>query len=438
MLKKLILLCLIASLLLFIGVASANPPTPEEALQLLGKRIYNDKKLSKFRNQSCKSCHHNNYGFVDPANAKNPSKNVVSVGSDKKLTGGLNAPTAAYAAFSPQMYWDGELFIGGVFWNGRAHGHKEFDVDCLVTVNGYALGEIIFSPLAEQSQGPFTNPVEMALPDNAEVVRRVTKADYAYLFNLAFGTVDFNDVVLTFDQIAVAIAYFEESNVLNKFDSDYDSGDFTPGQTDGLALFMNDDNLNDGTGGGAMCVLCHVTDDDGLGVQFTDFSYDNLGIPVNPLIADKGVDPGLGGFIQSVLDYPLNYPDSLVSIIVDAQVGVGGTPDENRGKHKVSTLRNIELTPPYGHNGFFPNLTSIVQFYNTRDPLACSEVVGGVPVTPAFLAAGKIPGYPVPNDYCWPVPEIVVNVNVAELGDLGLSTTDVDSIVLFLEALTDN
>ena len=434
MLKKLILLCLIASLLLFIGVASANPPTPEEALHLLGKSIYNDKNLSKFKNQSCKSCHHNNYGFVDPGNAKNPSKNVVSVGSDKKLTGGLNAPTAAYAAFSPQMYWDSVegLYFGGIFWNGRAHGHKEFYVDCQVTVNGYAPGDIIFSPLAEQAQGPFTNPVEMALPDNAEVVKRVAKADYAYLFNSAFGTVDFDDVDLTFDQIAIAIAYFEESDVLNKFSSDFDLSHLTEDQEAGLALFMDDANSNNGTGGGAMCVLCHVTNDDGFGVQFTDFSYDNLGIPGNPLIADKGVDPGLAGFIASVQSNSGDYPATLVDVI-----NAGDGELANMGKHKVSTLRNIELTPPYGHNGFFPNLTSIVQFYNTREPLACS-IIGGVPVTPALLAAGKIPGYPVPNDYCWPAPEELDNVNVDELGDLGLSTTEVDSIVAFLEALTDN
>ena len=170
-------------------------------------------------NQSCKSCHHNKAGFADMANTKNPSKNVVSVGSITTETGGLNAPTAAYAADSPQMYWDGELFIGGIFWNGRAHGHKEFNVGCLVP--GYA--DPIYSPLAEQAQGPFTNPVEMALPSNAEVVARVAAADYAYLFNLAFSVVDFTDVDLTFDQIAIAIAFFEESDVLNQFSSDYDT-----------------------------------------------------------------------------------------------------------------------------------------------------------------------------------------------------------------------
>ena len=181
-----------------------------------------------------------------------------------------------------------------------------------------------------------------------------------------------------------------------------------------------------------MCVLCHVADGiPGDLALFTDFSYDNLGIPQNPLIADKGVDPGLGGFIQSVLDNPGDYPPSLVSTISD-----GDGVLANLGKHKVSTLRNIDLTPPYGHNGFFPNLTSIVQFYNTRDPLACTEV-GGIPVTPALLAAGKIPGYNGVTGYCWPEPEIIENVNDAELGNLGLSDTEIDQIVAFLEALTD-
>ena len=36
------------------------------------------------------------------------------------------------------------------------------------------------------------------------------------------------------------------------------------------------------------------------------------------------------------------------------------------GKVKVMGLRNIELTAPYGHNGFFPTLYSIVHFYIAR------------------------------------------------------------------------
>jgi cytochrome c peroxidase len=79
------------------------------------------------------------------------------------------------------------------------------------------------------------------------------------------------------------------------------------------------------------------------------------------------------------------------------------------GKFKVMTLRNIAITPPYGHNGFFKTLKEIVHFYNTRD----------VP------SAG------------WGPPEVPENVNDEERGDLGLTDEDEDAIVEFLKTLTD-
>ena len=95
-------------------------------------------------------------------------------------------------------------------------------------------------------------------------------------------------------------------------------------------------------GEGAMCVACHIVDwmedpgnvvvplwspDGTIPPLFTDFSYDNLGIPKNtefPLNPDAPVDLGLGPIV--------------------------GDPAEN-GKFKVMTLRNIQLTEPYAHNG---------------------------------------------------------------------------------------
>jgi cytochrome c peroxidase len=413
------------------GLVIAKQPlqlTPQEALIELGKSIYIDKDLSLNKNQSCESCHHGKAAFADPNNVNNPQKNPVSVGSDPKLTGGLNAPTAAYASGSPPMEWMPEdgLYIGGVFWNGRANGHKEFWVDYQL------MDDPLYSPLAEQAQGPFTNPVEMALPSNDEVVRRVTDAKYAYLFDQAFNTVDFTDTVLTFDQIAIAIAAFEGSPELLKFTSAYDTGTMTADQQAGMELFMNEDT--------AMCVLCHTVDDHPVGDMFTDFSYDNLGIPVNPVIAHKEIDPGLGGFIETVLnDITGSYPATLVSMFNTYETVDGGAPADNYGKHKVATLRNVALTPPYGHNGFFPNLTSITQFYNTRDLYACEPGTTDIPATPDLLKKGRIPGYPegVANGYCWPAPEEPTTVNDVELGNLGLSPEDVDLLVKFMEGLTD-
>jgi cytochrome c peroxidase len=82
-------------------------------------------------------------------------------------------------------------------------------------------------------------------------------------------------------------------------------------------------------------------------------------------------------------------------------------PDLQVGKFKVSSLRNIEITAPYGHNGFFATLEEIVHFYNTRDV----------------------------ED--WPAPEVPQTVNRIELGNLGLTAAEEADLVAFLKTLTD-
>ena len=73
----------------------------------------------------------------------------------------------------------------------------------------------------------------------------------------------------------------------------------------------------------------------------------------------------------------------------------------------MPTLRNVELTPPYMHTGVFHTLYQSVSFYNSRD------------VAP------------------WPEPEVAANVNRDELGDLGLTPQEMESIVAFMKTLTD-
>ena len=80
---------------------------------------------------------------------------------------------------------------------------------------------------------------------------------------------------------------------------------------------------------------------------------------------------------------------------------------EEYGKFRVPTLRNIALTAPYGHNGYFKTLEEIVHFYNVRD----------------------VEDFP-PAEY----PE---TVNKDELGNLGLSQEEETAIVAFLRTLTD-
>jgi cytochrome c peroxidase len=158
----------------------------------------------------------------------------------------------------------------------------------------------------------------------------------------------------------------------------------------GLALFNTT----------AQCSGCHTLEAGPAGYPlFTDFTYDNLGIPKNPenpatIANPTWADPGLGGYLISE-----GYPEEVYSTEI--------------GKFKVPTLRNVALRPDnkfikaYGHNAYFKSLNEIVHFYNTRD-------VG-----------------------MWPAPETPVNMNNTELGNLGLKSTQEDWIVAFLKTLSD-
>ena len=177
-----------------------------------------------------------------------------------------------------------------------------------------------------------------------------------------------------------------------------------------------------------MCSACHVgTRGPGDAPPlFTDFTYDNLGVPRNPenpaSIADPDWrDPGLAGFLENVAGFE--------------EYAAG-----NLGKAKVPTLRNVGLgsceaepddrhciVKAYMHNGYFKSLKSVVHFYNTRDVKPVCEDLGIPDATEAVALA---------ND-CWPLPEIAENVNVDELGDLGLTEEEEDALVAFMQAMSD-
>ena len=352
-----------------IAPAAAQIPTLEfdgydlELLTQLGRLLYFDTNLSTPPGQSCASCHTPEAGFADPDQSLPVSDGAIVV-----RFGNRNAPTAAYAAFSPQFHFDEEegLYVGGQFWDGRA------------------------TDLIAQAKGPFLNPVEMNNPSESIVVKKVRRSDYAQLFEMVFGPNAFDDEMQAYHDIAVAIAAFESSPEVNTFSSKYDAflageAELTAQEAFGLELYE----------GKALCNACHPNEL-GMGGEsplFTDFTYDNLGVPKNwdnpfltlaPLFNPDGmdfVDPGLAGFV--------------------------GDPAE-LGKHKVPTLRNIALTAPYMHNGFFTELRDVVDFYSSRDV-----------------------------DPMWPAPEVAENVNVDELGNLGLTEDEIDAVTAFLMTLTD-
>ena len=292
----------------------------------LGKIMYQDKDFSYNRTQSCQTCHHHVAGFADPTNMRDPASTVVSLGADGVSKGGRNAPSSAYAGFSPKLQKnnDGE-YVGGMFWDGRATG----------------LSPNLADPLAEQAQGPPLNPVEMNMADKEAVVEVVRASSYARLFRRVFGSTSLDDVDTAWDNIARAVAAYERSPEVQAFSSRFDSGQLNAQEQRGQALFA------------VKCSQCHTMDTvaGAKGPLFTNYTYANIGLPANTDDNVPGGDLGLGGFLATT----------------EAPADFQADADSQNGKFKVPTLRNIALTAPYGHNGSFATLRDMVVFKNTRD-----------------------------------------------------------------------
>jgi cytochrome c peroxidase len=222
---------------------------------------------------------------------------------------------------------DEELWVGGLFWDGRA------------------------TDLAEQAKGPPLNPLEMANPDIESVLEAIRGADYRDLFLEVYGQNALDDTTSAFDHFADAVAAYEASSEVNPFDSKYDlflAGDVQLSEQElrGEVLFESAAKGN--------CAACHPNQQapDGSAPLFTDHTYDNLGTPRNP------ESPFL--YLPSELNPDgVNYRDPGLGAVVE-------DPGLN-GLFRVPTLRNVALTPPYMHNGVFKTLYQVVAFYNSRD-----------------------------------------------------------------------
>lgn len=328
--------------------------------EAVGKMIFHDENLSNPPGQSCATCHDAERGFADKEGRP------VSEGALEGLFSARNSMTICYSKYVPSLYYDEEeeTYVGGMFWDGR------------------------IPDLKSQAGEPFLNPVEMGNATKADVVNKVKKAEYYPLFQEIYGETE--NIDSCYSWITDALAAYESSKEINPFSSKYDAykkGKYklTKEEKRGLELFEDK----------AMCAECHILDKDPRARKplFTDHTYDNLGIPRNPDNPHYRVPPSYFTLTEDTLDLGL---------------GMVTGKEEDYGKFRVPTLRNIEKTAPYGHNGYFATLEEIVHFYNTRL---------------------------INPDY--PAPEYPATVNEEELGNLELTVEEEQALVTFMKTLTD-
>jgi cytochrome c peroxidase len=275
---------------------------------------------------------------------------------------------------------------GGFFWDGRADS------------------------LAQQAAGPLLNAREMANPDKASVVAKIARTSWANEFKTVFGENILKDVDLAFDKLTLALAQYQiEDAALNAYSSKYDAWlrgatTLTAQEARGLALFNDPGKGN--------CASCHTSSraSDGSHPLFTDFTYDNLGLPRN-------------------MQIPANADPAYFDLGLCARAELSSR-SELCGAFKVPSLRNVALRQTYFHNGYFKTLKEALTFYVQRD----TQPQKWYPLNPD----GTVNKF---NDL---PPTLQGNVNTSEapydrrLGDLpALSDAEVDDVITFLRTLTD-
>lgn len=306
------------------------------SLQSLGAQLFEDSALSEPPGQACSSCHDARRAFTGNANSSIPA---VAQGSRPGVFGTRNVPSISYASFRPPFSFvaesddGGPLHLepqGGFFWDGRAN------------------------TLAEQAKGPLLNPREMNNASPAAVIEKLRRSPSATLFRSVFGANALDDVNAAFDHVAEALAAFEESPRFHPFSSKFDDvlrkkAAFSPQEAQGFALFKDPEKGN--------CIACHAgkaESNDPADWLFTDFTFDALGLPRNRALPDNADTDSF--------DLGLCQREDLTQ-----KAPPGFDVHSSCGAFQVPTLRNVELTSPYGHNGVFATLTDVVRFYATRE-----------------------------------------------------------------------
>lgn len=287
-----------------------NPIT--EAKVRLGEILFNDKRFSATGEVSCATCH-------DPAKAFTDSPLSVSKGIND-LTGTRNAPTIINAAYLNSQFWDGRR-----------------------------------PSLEEQSQDPFLNPVEMALPSHQPILQIIrTDAAYDDLFQAAFGV---SADAATIDHVKKAIASFERVVIAggSPFDRFYfaDEEDAISVQAKrGFDIFLNK----------GRCVSCHTISQ--THALFTDNKFHNLGVGFSKIADD--MQKVVGEFLR-VANTDQKVDEAVLGDANISEIGRFAVSREMQdiGQFKTPTLRNIAATAPYMHDGGLQTLRQVVELYNT-------------------------------------------------------------------------
>jgi cytochrome c peroxidase len=294
-----------------LGLPAASTPDHGQVERVaLGRKLFMDRRLSRNGTMSCGMCHVPEQAFV-------VNELTTAVGIEGRSLR-RNAPTVLNVGFNTRFFHD-----------GRA------------------------ATLEEQAWGPLLASDEMGNAERAAVVQQIAAlADYAGRFEQAFPGQG-----LSPETIGAALAAYQRSLVSggSRFDRWFylgEAGALTLAERRGYLLFR----------GKAQCAACHVIG--GRHALFTDNEFHNRGV-------------GLGGPDRSTAKVNVQLaPGVQTKVAVGMLDTLFGAPPKDEGRFEVTqrdkdrfayrtpTLRNVELTAPYMHDGSLATLRDVVDFYD--------------------------------------------------------------------------
>jgi cytochrome c peroxidase len=286
-------------------VPKDNPMTAEKVA--LGRELFFDKRLSADATVSCATCHAPERAFAD-------GKRVAEGIGGRRGT--RNTPTLLNAMFNTGQFWDGRV-----------------------------------ESLEAQARLPLVNPDEMGSQTDEQILARLRgDTDYVKKFARIFGG------AITMEAVARALAAFERTLVAGNSPFDrYQAGDMNAlsgAARNGMILFR----------GKARCNVCH-TINQGFGAYpfLSDGNYRNTGVAAG--------DAGFAAAGRQAMQVAGNFTPALLAEIrthkeaplLGRFLVTGNTLDI--GAFRTPSLRNVELTAPYFHDGSAATLADVVKFY---------------------------------------------------------------------------
>jgi cytochrome c peroxidase len=289
-------------------IPNNNPLTKEKVS--LGRKLFYDRRLSLNNTFSCAMCHIPEQGFTS-------NEMATAIGIEGR-TVRRNSPTLYNVAYARSLFHDGRE-----------------------------------SSLEQQVWAPLLAHNEMANPSIGYVIDKINNSsDYNGLFKKVFGK------EAGMETIGMAIASYERT--LNSANSAFDRWFY---MNDQLALSATEQRGFQLFIGKANCSSCHVISKNNA--LFTDHNNHNTGIGYNDAMNKTNKT-------QQVQIAPGVYVEvsaTLISSVSETKANDLGRYEitqkpQNRWQYKTPTLRNVQLTAPYMHNGTFETLQQVVEFYD--------------------------------------------------------------------------